>query len=415
MVSHLQPQKILKQIEKNISDHTYRDKNYIILEQAAIKAVRNNDFLTYMRSLDIIFNKQKFFLNNLLDKEIDKEYNYNSRDRDIEEIISFFFGIQNRIYYEIIKERNENFLIYYLGHLKEIHKLLLKLMATRSYRGIRNHFNDIGFNIIELKLQSVYHYYCTCLREISTTEFENIPNSNLLFQFQDNLEDFYRDLDEIEKEKKIIADIFFQCFVYDRLKFLKELSKKASEEKIEYFPSSVKWTLSGILYLAIERNGNKKFRLVLVRSILHTLMEIHIYSLDKGIVQPNYIEYPGLYDILKKIKDEESINTVGLLITKFCCIAEIENAKRDVYNLLFPLGATARGLVTDPKFKKILDEIVDCIEELLKLVAKNKKLKNVKKEEIAKELFSIRDWNNHKNRKLKNKVNRIAKKYNLKK
>jgi len=406
VVNHLQPQNVLIQIGKSISNYNYWDENYMALEEATIKAIRNNDYLTFLFSLGIIFDKERNFLNKLLDQKT-----YTSRD--IEKIFSLFFRIQEQIYFETIKDKNTLFLSHYIENLANIHTILLKLMAIEPYQTIRGHFNDIGFKIVELKLQNIYVRYWSCLEEITMEEFKSISSGNLIFPFQDKLKDI-DDLNEIEKKKWFFGEEIFRDFQYVSLNFLVEFSKKVSDEKIEMLVHLIMSTLSRILGAVVKKGDNKKMQDLLARSILEKMRDIHIYALEKGLNKiPVYLSSFSLRDILIDMQDEEIIDTIGLLITKYCCSAEIENTKRDVYNFLNPLGITGRSLITIPRFEKILDEIVNCLIEILELTIKNKNFEKVKKEYIIRELLSIRDFENHKNEKIRNKINKVIKKYNL--
>lgn len=408
MIDHLQPQKILEEIEKRMSKKDYRDINHTVLEQTVIKAIRNNDFPTFSKSSELLFKRQKYFLDELLSKEITSDWGYEARHIDAENISYYFLRMENQIYFEIIKERNELFLNYYIKNIKEIHVLLLKLMAIRPYREIRDHFNDIGFRIIELKLHGTYDYYCRLLKEISVEEFNNLPNGDLLIEFQDKIENF-NNLTKNEQDKRTLGHIIFGYFEYDRLKFLSELSKEAMDIKAKHINSMINYTLSDLIIFSIKKTTNKKMRFFLMRSILEKLKEIYLGSIDKGAVS-EYLTYP-LNSMLRDITDEETINTIGLMIAKYCCFANIEGAKTGYYS--FNLGYDGRVFVTEKRFEKIMDEITDCMITIFKISLKNEKLKPYK-DHIVNDLYSFRDWGNHHNEKVRLKVDKIIKRYGLK-
>jgi len=413
IINYLQPRSIIKRIEKEISKTTYIDENYEILEQVIIKSIRNNEAFSYKESLDLLFDRQSNFLKKLFDKPIT---DYDTRHSDAERIVYYFFRYENSFYFEIIKQKNQTFLVYYLSKLKDLHVILLQLMAIRPYREIRDHFNDIGEDIVELKLKGATDYYSRSLREISKEEFNNIPSGNTFFEFQDHPK-FYKELNKNEKTKNTLGHIMYHYFQYDRLTFLVDLYKAAIGKKASNIVLFIKITLDDLLMLAIKKDDNKKMRMWLVNSLLNSLKTIHESSLEKK-GDTEYFGFYQLHNIIEDLKDEETINTVGTLIADYYCHSKIETVKNDergaIFKAIFNLGVDGRSLVYKNGFDKIVDKIVDTLGTILKISIKNNKLKKISRDSVARELFSIRDWNSHKNKKIKERINKIIKEHNLK-
>lgn len=426
MIRKIQPTSVLGEIEKqipldydrliiykfnqrliNVPDE--QDK-FIDLEQIIIKTIRNNDFFSYIDCLKLLFKKEITFLENIYKNGPNDEQGYDQMHHDAEAISLYFLRIHKQIYFEILREKNERFLLHYVNGLSEIIKILLKLKAIRPLREINDHFNDVGSQIIDKKLHSTFRFYCRLLGDVAKEEFRNIPSGNLFLEFQDKMEPF-NSLPKKEKDERVLGQIIFDYFSYNRLKFLEELSMKASDRGYEDIVVSVKQSLSELLDMAIKKDDNKKMQLCLVRGILNSLKKIHDYSLTKNIDVPFF----GLLELhykVESIKDEETINSLGILITKYYCDGTINTAKSDYYSAVFHLGIDGRFLVSE--YPQITEIIIGSLIECLKIVIKDKKFRHINTDMVVKELNSIKVQNKHKHKKIEDKIDEAFEKYKVK-
>jgi len=426
MTRKIQPTSVLNEIEKQIPldyDRTIIHKfnqrlinvpdeqdKFIDLEQIIIRTIRNNDFFSYIDCLKLLFKKQITFLEDIYKKGTNDKHGYNQIHHNAEAISLYFLRIHKQIYFEILKEKNERFLLHYANELAGIIKLLLKLKAIRPLREVNDHFNDIGLQIIDGKLHSMFRFYCQLLDDVAKEEFRNIPSGNLFLEFQDKMVPL-NTLPKKEQDERILGHIIHDYFSYHRLEFFEELSMKASDKGNEDIVVSVKHSLSELLDMAIKKDDNKKMRFWLVGRILERLKKIHDYSLTKNIDVP-FFGLLELHNKIESIKDDETIDSLGILITNYYCDGAVNTTKKDYYSGVFHLGIDGRCLVSE--YPQITEIIIDSLIECLKIVTKDKKFRNVNKDMIVKELNSIKVWNKHKHKKIKDKIDKAFKGYKIK-
>lgn len=426
MIRKIQPTSALYEIEKQIPldydkiiIHKFNQRlinlpdeqdKFIDLEQIVIKTIRNNDFFSFRICLDLLFKKQIIFLRNILNKEPDNERGYEQIHADTESISGYFLRIQKQIYFEILRGKNERFLLHYAKEIVEIIKLLLKLKAIRPLRELNDHFNDIGLQIIDKKFHSTFHFYCHLLDDLAKNEFLNIPSGSQLSQFQDQMTP-YNTLSKKERDEDVLGSIIYDYFSSDRLKFFEEFSEKASDKGYEDIILSVKFTLSELLDLAIKKNDNKKMQISLVNDILNTLKNIHDYSLTKNI-NASFFGLPQLHHIIESLKDEVTINSVGILTAKYYCDGAINLIKKDYHFGLLELGIQGRFLVS--KYPTIAEIVVDSLIECLKIISEDSKFKKINKEMVVDELNSIKKGNEPKHKNIEDKIDKAFMKYKVK-
>ncbi len=426
MIRKIQPRSVLDEIEKQIPLDYDRviiynfdqglinvpdeQSKFIELEQIIIKTIRNNDFSSFIAGLNLLFKKQIIFLENISKKGPDDEHVYELIHTNAEAISLYFLRVHKQIYFEILKEKNERFLLHYANEIRGIIKYLLKLKAIRPLRELNDHFNDIGLQIIDKKLHSTFQFYCNLLDGIAKEEFLNIPSGNQLSEFQDKSIP-YDTLTKKERDERVFGDIIFHYFTFNRLKFFEELTMKASDKGYDEIIVSVKHSLSELLDLAIKKDDNKKMQNWLIESILNSLNKIHDYSLTKNI-DTRFFGLLELHDIIESLKDDETINSIGILITKFYCDGAINTVKKDYFSGLWELGVNGRFLVS--KYPQITEIVVDSLIECLKIVEGNNKFKNINKDLVIYELNSIKIWNEHKHKKIEDKIDEAFIKYNVK-
>lgn len=426
MIRKIQPTSALYEIEKQIPVgydkiiiHKFNQRlinlpdeqdKFIDLEQIVIKTIKNNDFFSFRACLDLLFKKQIIFLSNILKNEPDNERGYDQIHEDAESISLYFLRIQKQIYFEILREKNERFLLHYAKEITEIIKLLLRLKAIRPLRELNDHFNDIGLQIIDKKLHSTFQFYCNLLDGIAKEEFLNIPGGNQLSQFQDTMIP-YNTLSKKERDERSLGGIIHDYFSLDRLKFFEDFSAKASDKGYEDIIVSVKHSLSELLDLAIKKDDNKKMQNWLIWRILNSLNKIHDYSLTKNI-DTRFFGLLELHYIIESLKDDETINSIGIPITKFYCDGAINTIKKDYFSGLWELGVDGRFLVS--KYPQITEIVVDSLIECLKIVSEDNKFEKINKEMVVNELNSLKKWNEPKHKNIEDKIDRAFIKYKVK-
>lgn len=166
-----------------------------------------------------------------------------------------------------------------------------------------------------------------------------------------------------------------------------------------------------MLDMAIKKDDNKKMQNWLIWRILNCLNKIHDYSLTKNI-DTRFFGLLELHYIIESLKDEETINSIGIPITKFYCDSVINTVKKDHFSGLWEFGIEGRVLVS--KYPQITEIVVDSLIEYLRIVSEDNKFKNINKEMVVNELNSIKKWNEPKHKKIEDKINNAFIKYRVK-
>ncbi len=426
MIRKIQPTSALYEIEKQIPVgydkiiiHKFNQKllnvpdeqdKFIDLEQIIIKTIRNNDFFSFIACLNLLFKKQITYLENIYKEGPNDEQGYEQIHNNADAISLYFLRISKQIYFEILREKNERFLLHYTHELIKIITLLLKLKAISPLRDINDNFNDIGFQIIEGRFQSIFGNYGHFLNKVAKEEFLNIPSGNLFLEFHDGLVPL-NNLPKKERDERFLGHMIYDYFSYDRLKFFEKFSMKAADNGYKDIIVSVKHLLFELLDMAIKKDDNNKMRIALVMDILDSLKKIHDYSLTKNI-NVDFFGLLQLQDIIESLKDEATINSVGILTSKYYCEGTINLIKKDYYFGLSELGIQGRVLVS--KYPLITEIVVDSLIESLKIVSEDNKFKKINKEMVVNELNSIKKWNKPKHKNIEDKIDKAFIKYKVK-
>lgn len=403
----LQEVNILNLITKNLKNKSYNSDytKYEALKDLIIKSVKDNKNSLYKKSLDIFFRKQFEFISQISMKNIDKNYNYDTRHSEVEQLIHFFLGFQKQIFYELIDNDRQLFLYLYVDLYKELQEKTFVLLSPRPYYELRDHFNKIGDKILEKRFDEIYLFYSHKMRDLTKFEFNHVDKVKLVSYYDITKRDANES--QLEKTERVLIHMLYESFARDRLNFLTKLSLKAIKNNVDtlnWFPKSI---LCDILDNALHITSNKGMRWDLINNIMYMLRQIH----DENIKKNNFHNFMwlDLHTHIEQIKDEEEISKLGGFITREYCLAQLDLVKISARETVHDLSVDCAFLKDKDQNHIVIKLIMETFDKILTMFSK-KEISGIEKDYLSYAVHSCLGKSD-KNNKL---VRLIIKKYKLK-
>ncbi len=275
MASILQPSAVINEIIMSITDDFYNkklkgkkaheildgeiDTNIVEIEQILIKAVRGNDYYSFVSGLESMTQKIITIITNAnKDPDFRKEDSLN--------LPYFFLAFYKRIYHEIKKEENDILLYKYIRNIYDNIDTAYAIKSETMKEAYFNHFKDIGTLIIEKNYYSTFSNYFNSMDQIIMKEYDSmsmdfrptvleylgfvsaiaikaIPNkqikvielsmdllAKLLIR---TLEDESKNQSKIEQDSELIGDSYSDQMVYYILSDLEMIHKELCDKEID--------------------------------------------------------------------------------------------------------------------------------------------------------------------------------------
>ena len=399
IVGKIQPEKVLKDTSKNISDDMREEiirnqgrmvidsassRPFIILEQALIKAVNTNDIFTYVQGLKILFDKLEQYLEDI-QKEFLTHQNHAKRGWDSNYVYGFFFRLFSQLFAECLTYNREQFIMQYQLHLVNTFVKLYEYKHTRALDDFWGRIEYLGNKIFNLEMIEACDYYIQHIKHIMKIEFETVKKNKGLFSHKDALG--YRRKTDDESANQSLTD----RFRHRRIKTLTSLAKISAKKKIEKLVRQVNWVLDDVLSESLQLR-DKSTRWMTVYTILESMKEIHEESLTHGIDQTSDIERIDQY--LEKLDIRYTDEAKEL--TRHMCEMGLYSIKHGVFYAITEFGILCRTITN-----KHPESVIVILEYLGKAydVIQNESNAEVKSKwtaEIIREIKSAETWNkNH--------------------
>jgi len=275
MASILQPSEIISEVIKKIPDDFYNKRlkgkktheildgeinpNIVEIEQILIKAVRGNDYYSFVNGLESMTQKIITIAKNA-NKNLDFE------KQDSLNLHYFFLAFYKRIYHEIKKEENDNLLYKYIRNIYDNIDTAYSIKSESMKEAYFNHFKDIGFLIIEKNYYSTFSNYFNLMDQIIMKEYnlksmdfkpkvldylnfvcviakKAIPNNQIKViglsmdlipkLLKRALEDESKIQSKIEQDSELIGDSYSDYIVLYTLSDLETMHKELCDNKID--------------------------------------------------------------------------------------------------------------------------------------------------------------------------------------
>lgn len=319
MASILQPSEIINEIIKKIPDDFYNktlkgkktheildgeiDTNIVEIEQILIKAVRGNDYYSFVSGLESMTQKIITIIKNAnKDPDFGKEDSFNTP--------YFFLAFYKRIYHEIKKEENDILLYKYIRNIYDNIDTAYSIKSESIKEAYFNHFKEIGTLIIEQNYYSTFSNYFNLMDQIIMKEYDSklrifiIPT---VVEYIDFISTIANDAASNKQTK--IVELSKNLLSKLLIKTLEDESKNQS---------NVESKDSGLL--------GDSYSIQIIKSILPNIEKIHIESCNRHIDIGLFSSY-SYPQVIKSLKNEEIIELHSNEITNCFCRSFLYSTK----------------------------------------------------------------------------------------
>jgi hypothetical protein len=380
-----------KIINKSVMDNRViyeRDEAFITLEQIIIKSIKDNDFFGFLNGLEIMFKE----LNDCLSKisgKLKKDENYDLVLTRTDSVIGYFFRYLDQIKNECLECRREEFLTNFSFRLKKIIIILIELKAIRALREMKNIFEDTGYSAIDYKLKSFLNNYIISLRDIIKKEIE-ITDYQHIINFEEDIQS-YNSLSKDEKQKRSLNHILFNYFAFDRMRSIKRMCIKSSENNLGNQTNLFFSLFHDIIEHTIRIKNNPMRRSLMGLNIIPTLVKTHKKCIDNNI-NGTISTTSLLYFLIEKMSPEVLRENGSFLVESYCEMM-LYSIKNRFFDEVFDLGINGRMLArTHPKLARI---IIKTLKSSSVVISKIKLIEETEKQNLNKTIkLEIKSINN---------------------
>ncbi|NMA31092.1 MAG: hypothetical protein GX941_04720 [Candidatus Methanofastidiosa archaeon] len=331
----IKPTSIIEEVSNNIKGDFYNEilkgypyprcgnDSFFLIEQIIIKAIRQNDSVTYLKGIGYIFDSYNSIL---FSYSFSPKYN----DDEIEKIDSFFSGILERISIEISVSQNLQYLSYFLVGLGDFitrHILVKKIQFFGSY----NLFLNLNNSSLKSNTLSVVLKKTIIILKEMIIESLKYSNSS-----------------EYSYINNLIDDILLNIFKYiNRIIETKEFDL-TNDFKRQILEIMIAYRKSNLLYKEI-----------IIGEIMDYYIKLHEvdYKYNKDYFFPS-----PLYFLLGEMPESEA-NDIGKELMNYSWKASFNNMKESPEHIFSDLFG--QGFLNLEKYPLILNELIDNLEEYL--------------------------------------------------
>jgi len=306
----LQPSEIINEIIKKIPDDFYNkklkgkktheildgeiDTNIVEIEQILIKAVRGNDYYSFVSGLESMTQKIISIITNAnKDPEFQKEDSLN--------LPYFFLAFYKRIYHEIKKEENDILLYKYIRNIYDNIDTAYSIKSESIKEAYFNHFKEIGTLIIEQNYYSTFSNYFNLMDQIIMKEYYSMSRIFIIPTVVEYIDFISTIANDALKEQKKVVELSKDILSKLLIKTLEDESKGQSNEESKD---------SGLL--------GDSYSMQIIKSILSDIEKIHIESCDKKIDIGLFSSY-SYPQVIKSLKNQEITELHSNEITNCFC------------------------------------------------------------------------------------------------
>lgn len=298
IVGKIQPEKVLEDTSKNISDDIWKEiiknqgrtdigsvsfKPFIILEQTMIKAINKNDIFSYVQGLKILFGKLEQYLEHIQNEFLTHK-DPTKRRRDSYYVYTFFFRLFSQLFAECLTHNREHFIMQYQLHLFDLLTKLYEYKHRHALNDFWEHIEYLGNKIFNLEMITACDYYIRHIENIMKIEFEAIKKNGSLFPNQDALRSRSRTDDEPFNK------FFIRDFHRKQINTLTVFAEISARKKINKLVVQINWILEDMLSESLQLRY-KSIRKMNVYILLKSMTKINKVSVDHGLGSTSTVEY----------------------------------------------------------------------------------------------------------------------------
>ncbi|MFC1505458.1 DUF2254 family protein [Thermoproteota archaeon] len=397
------PERIITRIKEDELVFGSEDEPIIATEQILIRAVVQNDYLTFLAGIEFIESILRNFLYKIENQLKNETQKSNLREKP-SEIFTYFLRIYRQILSECLLHSREEHLARLTRSLRRLMVQLHNMSAFRAFDWTAELFDTAGFGGVDKKLQTFLEgYYVRDLEKIVNTQISIF--SEKLYPFDDL--DKWNNLSEEERSIRIDNEVL-SWSAQNRIQFLSDFVINAAKQRLESIVSYCMHIFSNILDNALSLQHIQKKRF-LVADVIRILVNTHKKCVDKGVNSTTFTTSMLHYKI-KNMKDQTEVSEFGLHITNAFASMSRYSINNGFYREIWHWGINGRFLIKN--YPELANIAIDLLSHTLDFLnSKPKKEIELFYEQALQELRSLRDWESHPHIELQNKIDEILKKY----
>jgi hypothetical protein len=404
IIRKVQPNEVMKEIEADIPKDLFnkitnvptsskyaKTTSFLVLEQAAIRSIRNNDYDMFIQCLNCI-NKTAYSLLVEATKEFKTKKDFTLLAERTDDIVSSLYRLLVQISVESYETKNVFFLVSFLKRLELLIRQLHSAKAIRALRSIYELHDDIGFFGLKSEILTITDEYYGSVNRLIDIE--------LPLKYQEETDEFDK-LTPSEQNKVIFDGMLFDYFDMHRLTSLEALLKLAVDKKFSFQVFSAFNIFTKIIGRATECEYEKT-RYHLYVTIFSTLHVIYPDIAAKGFPELSTLLSYARYQIIGMGKRGLSEHERAVVTDNYCYFALI-SAKLDIMDSIKELGVFGRHLASGSESMATL-VVLNTFQEIKNMTAE---LKNINAEEIKNQVRAIEKQNKTNNSKVTEKINKL--------
>lgn len=418
VIKKLQPSETLKRIDASVPKNLFETvtenrfwsnsvsdsekEPFIVLEQFIIQSVRNNDYVSFVKSLD-------YLMRVILDliEEAKKEHE-SKKDLDLlasrtDSILDFSYRLLEQMRTEVFGTRNGLFILTLLYRVERIIVWLHSAKGIRALGDAYDLYEAIGRDSIKADFEFLANEYCRSVERLTKVEMKSTEVELTPFVLQQV--DEYSKLTDAQKKELTFNEIMYEYFESRRLGNLVETVRTTSEKGFRFAIFCLMSTFMDIYEKLIELK-NPQMQRALFQRVMWSLNEAYRYASARNIHESHAV----LGRLSYKVEDIEKhglpIGYSEFLARGFCELSLL-NIEKDDYDALWTLGSQGRVLVE--KYPSVALIILETLGKALEKVSRGRNFEKLNAQNIKKEIESVQKWNKNNHKAIKEKVDQLLK------
>jgi len=377
------------------------DEPVIAIEQTLVRTVDQNDFSTFLRGIEYLESILTGFLH-----RIKRELKTSNNKSETREKPSYVFGYFLRIYRRLLAESlshcREEHLLYLCRSLSALMRLLHTIRAHRAFDWTAELYDLAGLQGVDKRLVTFLEDYLRDLSDLTKIQIGIFDEDASSFEEISKWSGLSKEEQHLQTDVDILA-----WSAESRIRHLSKLATEAAGQGLDSVVSSCMHifseTLDRILLLPV---GKRRYRL---QEVARELLETHKACVDGGISSTTFTTGMLKYKI-ENLKGSDEVNEFGIFVAAAYAEMGVYSIEKGFYKEIWQWGVNGRSLIE--RYPEHAKAAVHVLEKSLQFFTSNRNDKTrAYYGEARRQLESIRDWENHPHKEVRDMINKILEKY----
>jgi hypothetical protein len=395
-------QSLVKRGMRNLFMFETLDEPMITLEQILLRAIDQNDILTFVFAMKKMVHVLEDFLSESESTLAESQHKGEVRDR-MTPVLEYFLRIFREETAGSLTKRREQHLAYLCETLVKIMTRLDKILAFRAFEAASKLYDYAGLSGVDKGLVAFTDRYITTLYRLADAQSDIMKAP--LFPYDGNIER-WKELSDAEREVSVSRDIQFEIGFSNRMRFLGQFAEKASAKGLDMIAGSCMDIFRNVVNKSLELGSMKK-RHGIAMMILSFMEEAHDKCLAKDVNSARLAISMMHYQI-ESLHELDEANEFGSQIAASYAKMSKDSFSKGMYDDIWSWGVNGRYLVK--KYPKPTLVVIDTLKVALdKLSSATDERQRLYYAEAYASLESLRNWDNHGHADVIDKVDEVLK------